>query len=1314
MSPSKLFSRLSVSPLGSILPVVLFLVLGCSLAPAQVAVPVGGGSYASAIPAASQWIGGYYSMSPQQVVTQYANLHISPALTNRPMPSNKWWTDTLIADRSYQPQGGGPRVMQQDAFGGQLWVYPAVVAPNAAGFNLYFPNAWNTQADTNQPGGGFNPGPALPVTSTIPPAVGPNDTLLADFSQPTYPPGWALTGTAFGTGPIAGGSWAGQSPPVQGFIGGACVNTYRGSDSPQGTLTSPSFTVQKNYIHVLAGGGNNTNTTAVRLIVGGNVVRAAAGQNSGTLLWQTWDVSAYLGQTATLQVADLSSGSWGFILCSWVVASDDGSSPAARYTSTFSPTQSLITDWSDWGLRFALPDSQGRRMDIALARGVPFVWTTYTNLNPTINVGASTLYDTNGSAISLAGGSFTAAAFAFDYQGRTFGIFAPDNTTFSVAGGAITAQLSGTNNFLVFGCLPSRAYLNQFAGFAYARVIDTAFDWTYDRTNAQVRARHRLTTAPLKGSQTNTLQGFLPHHYRTTHNSLAFQPYTFLTPRGLMKVAAGTDFELVYDFRGIAPVLPAPRVNHLPNDYVASRMTNYLANFAAHHPNYVGDSYGAGKEMAITAQQISMARQLGLTNQLTQMAASLRALLADWYTYTPGETGPFFALYPNWRALIGFPPGYGSEAFNDNHFHYGYFLAATALLGMEDTSFLTQYAPMARLVARQYANWDRSDINFPYLRTFDPWEGHSNAGGLGSGGGENQESSSEAMNSWVGLFLLGNQLQDDAMTAAGAMGYAIESAAVNEYWQDMYRTNLPASYGKGEVGVVWSGAVAYGTYFSGDPAWIYGIQWVPENHWNNYLARDKAFAQWQLTNMWAERIVADQHGLNGFTLTDANDVVSQGAYLGNYILGFQTLFDPDGVAAIMESAYATNAAIATDATYSGITYYLAHSLRALGDPDLGAWTTLPTSQVYINTRTGQRTVIVYNPAATNQVATIYQQGVVVGTLTLPPRTTVVNASGGTPASRFPTSIQPGTQLSWATTAGKYYKAQWSSTGLPAWSDLVAFSPGDNTTNTLFDPHGAAEQRAYRVLEISIAPPPSAVVNGGFEAGSGSAATNWSQTGSQAPSRVGTTPYSGAYCLSLAVTNPAAVPNNASLSQNIASQGGPAITPGAAYTFSFGAYQVNSGPSLVQNYQVNWLNSGGGSVGSTGWIGFSGGIGFWKQISVNNLVAPANAVNASITIYNTTGAVSNGFGTVLIDDVFLGTAAAGQSQTNQVPAKALPAVQITWPSTSGAAYQVQAADALQPQPAWTNSANQQGTGSTNAFIDLLESNHSRFYRVLQLQ
>jgi hypothetical protein len=467
--------------------------------------------------------------------------------------------------------------------------------------------------------------------------------------------------------------------------------------------------------------------------------------------------------------------------------------------------------------------------------------------------------------------------------------------------------------------------------------------------------------------------------------------------------------------------------------------------------------------------------------------------------------------------------------------------------------------------------------------------------------------------------------------------------------------------------------------------------------------------------MWAERVDASQYGIDGFTLTDSNNAPALGAYLGNYVLGFQTLFDPDSVAATMDAAYATNAPIATDATYSGITYYLTHSLRALGDQDLGAWTSIPTSQVYTNARTGQRTIIIYNPGPTNQIATVFQQGVAVSTLTAPARTTLVTSSAQTNSpSRFPAAIQPGMQVSWPTTSGKTYEVQWAPASSPTtWTDLATLVPGDGNTNFLFDTLWPSPHRYYRVLEISpSAPAPSIVVNGGFEAGSGTTVSNWSQTGSQPPTRISTSSHGGSFSLSLSVTNPTATPNSSSTDQNVASQGGPAVVPGQTYNFSFWAYQASSGPSLVQNYTVTWLNSSGTGVGDTGWTGFSGGGGFWTQISANNLVAPTSAVNASITIYGTTGAVTNGFGNVLIDDISLARTSTGASQTNLVSSTGQGAIQISWPSTSGALYDVQSTGALGAATAWADSTNIQGNGSTNAFFEVLGTNQCRFYRVLQ--
>ena len=88
---------------------------------------------------------------------------------------------------------------------------------------------------------------------------------------------------------------------------------------------------------------------------------------------------------------------------------------------------------------------------------------------------------------------------------------------------------------------------------------------------------------------------------------------------------------------------------------------------------------------------------------------------------------------------------------------------------MLDPTWAAEYGDMAKMVAMEYANWqhpgDTPDVNspdaisMPFLRTFEPWIGHSYAGGTGSGSGNNQESSSESIQGWLGLVLLGQAAQ---------------------------------------------------------------------------------------------------------------------------------------------------------------------------------------------------------------------------------------------------------------------------------------------------------------------------------------------------------------------------------------------------------------------------------------------------------------------------------------------------------------------------------------------------------------------------
>ena len=435
------------------------------------------------------------------------------------------------------------------------------------------------------------------------------------------------------------------------------------------------------------------------------------------------------------------------------------------------------------------------------------------------------------------------------------------------------------------------------------------------------------------------------------------------------------------------------------------------------------------------------AAQCGDTTDFNRIKSALETSLADWLTYTPGEENKaggafgFFARYDDWHALVGFNPSYGTQTFNDLHFHCGYFIRTLGLLGMYDPQFVNDYAPMSRAIVKSYNNYDRTDTSEPFLRMFDVWEGHCNAGGLSGSNGENQESSSEAMQSWTGMFLLGSVLDDPQMTAAGAMGFAMESASTNEYWQDIAGTNRPSTYTKGIAGQVWGGHTSFNTFFSADPAWVYGIQYVPASHYLSFLTRYQSTQQLQNTwnTLWNEREAwanayatwdtavtyskanknydwvkynsalyspvhdnipaggasPDQNTTDWYKQADFGrkepDIVDNG--LSPYLLSYQALFDPDTAAAEFDRYYDAKESITTGGT--GVSdYYLIHAMRQVGPQDDNSYTSIPTSAVYRNASTGKYSYVVYNPSTTQQDATVYTNGQSVGTFPVPAQTTI--------------------------------------------------------------------------------------------------------------------------------------------------------------------------------------------------------------------------------------------------------------------------------------------------------------------------------------
>lgn len=149
--------------------------------------------------------------------------------------------------------------------------------------------------------------------------------------------GWSATGDF--ANPQVAGAWQGASVAKEAARIGdrafsSCSTFAGGCASLQGTVTSPAFTVSKNYIYLLAAGGSADNEQ-----VAIEVLRASTDEVlvsftpktcdknyiDGDNDWFKVDVSAILGQEVKIRIADRSTSSCGFIAVDHVYQSGNAS-----------------------------------------------------------------------------------------------------------------------------------------------------------------------------------------------------------------------------------------------------------------------------------------------------------------------------------------------------------------------------------------------------------------------------------------------------------------------------------------------------------------------------------------------------------------------------------------------------------------------------------------------------------------------------------------------------------------------------------------------------------------------------------------------------------------------------------------------------------------------------------------------------------------------------------------------------------------------------------------------------------------------------
>ena len=673
----------------------------------------------------------------------------------------------------------------------------------------------------------------------------------------------------------------------------------------------------------------------------------------------------------------------------------------------FTAAQPLAEEWSDWTVGFSLLPhgaadflSADKGMFVTLEHGVPFTWIETKGISPVLSVqktgndgsdnrlkGATTVKLLTADGTTLTSGAcqqFIVAIGATDAFSSTadyYGIYLPAGSTVTVDGSEVTVNFSGQRQFVVVALLTKPEDLAEFASYAYAKPTNTEVSWNYD--NGRLTTYWNVSATDLRtgSSASQVLQGQIPHHWRDQYAQYghSFLDQTYLTPRGRLKLVAQKNISISYRFSGMLPWYPAPadETGGAAGTYDPAKMTQMLTDYAQ-TGTFGGDTYWGGKGLTQMALHMAFAREMGNEELFAQCHDRLKEALVNWLTYTPGENNYFFARDNRYGGLIGYATSYDSDTYNDHHFHYGYFTLAAAMLCLVDDDFKEGYGEMLKLIARDYNNYER-DSWACFLRMMDPWAGHCYAGGMGDGAGNGQESTSESMQAWGGMYLLGVALGDTELRDAGIFGWVNESRATAEYWFDRHGEAVGSSFHTGnnpEYNIDYSKfkhtnpnytipyssnltshGVGWWTWFGGDPVFMQGIQWMPISPALDYLGEDKAFAAWDYQRLMELKEHAGWDGTGGTggaTLRDSD--------WGNVVLSYRQWSDPDEAARIFDQGWSGGWGTMTTSATRGITYFVTHSHRAYGDILWDVTANIPTAHAYQKGSTTYH--VAYNPTST--------------------------------------------------------------------------------------------------------------------------------------------------------------------------------------------------------------------------------------------------------------------------------------------------------------------------------------------------------------
>lgn len=497
----------------------------------------------------------------------------------------------------------------------------------------------------------------------------------------------------------------------------------------------------------------------------------------------------------------------------------------------FEPTVGRLANAGDWSIDIAMGQAE-KRFDLTMAHGSPYVWGRISTGDLRIQATTSTerLSHTDPRLLLL------------KQNGQRYAVFGPTGVRWeSPSAGVWLARMPSDKRHFVLSAMPdeSEASLAMVARHAFVRTADTRVQWLVDSNGQKVTTRYSIKPEVLEGPESQPLQALYPHHWHQNSSVTARLGPAYASVRGQLKLLAGTDFETQLQHKGFVPWWPA-----VPKNAQGNTLDALIANDlrdARRNMLHIGKGpYWQGKGLQRTTKLLDVVQVQGDATQQQRLLELLKGRIEEWFSGTDRQR--YFHLDRTLGTVLAYPEEYFSiEQMNDHHFHYGYWIRTMAEIALRDPEWASpqRWGGMVPWLIRDIATTERGRSDFPFLRHFDVYEGHSWASGIALGDlGNNQESSSEAINAWVGLILWAEIQGDSALRDLGIYLYNTEIEAIRHYWFDVHGLVFPPEYPHVETSMLFGGGYKHNTWWTDEPRQIKGINLLPITTASTYLGLD--------------------------------------------------------------------------------------------------------------------------------------------------------------------------------------------------------------------------------------------------------------------------------------------------------------------------------------------------------------------------------------------------------------------------------------------------------------------------------------------